>query len=437
MRDQTDMVAELLGLFEDVGREENRLAARLEIADQVLEQRLRDRIEARERLVEDQDVGVVEDRADELDLLLHALRQRLDLRLGPLSELDAFEPLADQLLGAPTLDSVQLGEEQQMVGDGHLAVEAAFFRQVADSAQVLRPPRPAEEEHLAAVRRENVHDHADAGRLAGAVLAQQTEYGSRRHRQGDAVDRHKLTVRLAHIAQFEIVAHAGLLMDFRSANGAYATVGVREPGAAGFSGRGLRESTDEGRFSRRRRLDEAPGSVLLHGRYGGRLAGRRVRRSAVDARSPSAPVRTICTICTIRRCDPGAQSRRPRRQGKDPCGGHPAPGGHAERRGANPSPLKIYWKRPDRIRIETRDDGLTRSRRSTARPPGRPIRSSPVSRRSCSTAPSAIRCASRPTSSMDRPSTTRRRVTTSSSPAGRNSRHRDRRLEAPAHDRAG
>ena len=72
------------------------------------------------------------------------------------------------------------------------------------------------------------------GRLAGAVRAEQAEDGSRRHREGDAVDGHEVTEGLAHLAQFEIVAHARLLMDFRSANGAYATVGVRAAGRFRF-----------------------------------------------------------------------------------------------------------------------------------------------------------------------------------------------------------
>src|SRR3712207_6951647 len=47
-------------------------------------ERLRvDRIEAAERLVEDHEVRVVEERGDELHLLLHAARQLVDLREPP------------------------------------------------------------------------------------------------------------------------------------------------------------------------------------------------------------------------------------------------------------------------------------------------------------------------------------------------------------------
>src|SRR5262249_35556981 len=72
-RDETDLVAELLGLLENVGREDDGLAARAELHQVFLDQARIDRVEARKDFVEDQDLGVVNDRGDELDLLLHPL----------------------------------------------------------------------------------------------------------------------------------------------------------------------------------------------------------------------------------------------------------------------------------------------------------------------------------------------------------------------------
>jgi hypothetical protein len=55
-----------------VGAEDHGLAARLEVDDGVLERLGVDRIEPREGLVEDHQIGVMEQGADELHLLLHA-----------------------------------------------------------------------------------------------------------------------------------------------------------------------------------------------------------------------------------------------------------------------------------------------------------------------------------------------------------------------------
>jgi hypothetical protein len=56
---------------------DERLARRLLLADDVFHQPRVDRIEAGERLVDDDQVGIVQQRGDELRLLLHALAEFL------------------------------------------------------------------------------------------------------------------------------------------------------------------------------------------------------------------------------------------------------------------------------------------------------------------------------------------------------------------------
>src|SRR3546814_1509594 len=67
--------------------EEDRRAARLFAPDQRFEPFLIDGVEPRKRLVEDDEVGGVDDRADELDHLRHALRHLADLGVD-----HVFEP---------------------------------------------------------------------------------------------------------------------------------------------------------------------------------------------------------------------------------------------------------------------------------------------------------------------------------------------------------
>ena len=77
--DDRQPVAQPLGMRHDVGREQDGRAAVALGEDQRLQPLLVDRVEAGERLVEDEQVGLVDDRAEQLDELRHALRQLADL----------------------------------------------------------------------------------------------------------------------------------------------------------------------------------------------------------------------------------------------------------------------------------------------------------------------------------------------------------------------
>ena len=93
LEDHEDPVAEPLGDGHVVGREDDRRPRLLELEHRVLEDLGVDRVEARERLVEDQELGPVEHRGDELDLLGHALRQGVDLLVDPGGEAHPLEPV--------------------------------------------------------------------------------------------------------------------------------------------------------------------------------------------------------------------------------------------------------------------------------------------------------------------------------------------------------
>ena len=65
-----------------VGREDDRAALVAQLDEGVAQQREVDRVEPGERLVHEQDVGAVQDRGDELDLLLVALAELLGPPIG-------------------------------------------------------------------------------------------------------------------------------------------------------------------------------------------------------------------------------------------------------------------------------------------------------------------------------------------------------------------
>ena len=95
-----------------------------------------DRVEPGERLVHEQDLGVVQDRGDELDLLLVALGQLLRAAVGVIRDAEAGQPggrLACRALGR---DAVQRREVDELVEDRHPRVQPALLGEVAP-----RPPR--------------------------------------------------------------------------------------------------------------------------------------------------------------------------------------------------------------------------------------------------------------------------------------------------------
>src|SRR5689334_345806 len=93
--EQADVVADLLCHFHLVCREDDGLARAFEIEDDLFQQFDVDRIESRERLVENQEIRIVNDGSDELNLLLHSFRQLHRTFVFPLGEFYTCEPLVD------------------------------------------------------------------------------------------------------------------------------------------------------------------------------------------------------------------------------------------------------------------------------------------------------------------------------------------------------
>ena len=89
--DHRDPVAQLFGLIHLVGGQHDEPALALEREDDVLHHPRVDGVESGERLVEDDDLGVVEERRHDLHLLLHPLRERVDPLRRPLREADPLE----------------------------------------------------------------------------------------------------------------------------------------------------------------------------------------------------------------------------------------------------------------------------------------------------------------------------------------------------------
>ena len=179
LRDHGDPVAERVGLEHVVGREEHGLPGRDQVGDRRAQLARADGVDADRRLVEEHDLGVVEDAARDVQSLAHAARVALDALLLPALQPDELEHLVDAHALRLAGDAVQLGEVAEVVARREALVEAAVAAEdVADPlphlARILHDVA-AEHASVPARRQQERDQHLDRRRLTGAVRAEQSE----------------------------------------------------------------------------------------------------------------------------------------------------------------------------------------------------------------------------------------------------------------------
>ena len=92
-----------------------------------------DRVEALERLVDDEQVRVVEDGRDELRLLVHAARELGGLLPHRVAEAHLAQQARGAVARLALRQPAQRPEVRERVDDAHVPVEAAVLGQVADA----------------------------------------------------------------------------------------------------------------------------------------------------------------------------------------------------------------------------------------------------------------------------------------------------------------
>ena len=92
--DQQDVRRHRLDFVQDVARHQDALARAPPLLDQSNRAAPHDRIHAAQRLVEDQQLGIVHDRLRELDALAHALAVAADLPVRSVEQIDGPERAA-------------------------------------------------------------------------------------------------------------------------------------------------------------------------------------------------------------------------------------------------------------------------------------------------------------------------------------------------------
>jgi len=194
-----DPLAEPVRLLHVVGREQDRLAVAVQLAEQVPQRQPALRIEPGRRLVQEQHRRAVEDRARHHQPLRHPAGQRVHRRLGPLGQLELLEQLVRDLAGPLGPHAEEPAVKVQVLPHGELAVQGVLLRN--DAAQLLGQRRmrgdvDPGEVGPARCRHHAGGQHPGGGRFPRAVGTQQAEDLARLDVEVEPVDRGEVRPRV-------------------------------------------------------------------------------------------------------------------------------------------------------------------------------------------------------------------------------------------------
>ncbi|EOY50370.1 hypothetical protein SLI_5662 [Streptomyces lividans 1326] len=163
------------------------------------------RVEAVDRLVEEQHLGVAEQRGGDAEPLAHAEGEALGTPLGHV--LEAHH--AEHLVHPAGRDAGQLGEAQQVVAGGPPAVHRLGVQERPDVARGVRQPavRVAADGHVARRGVVQAQDHPHRRRLARAVGPQEAGDGTGPHLEGEVVHGGLVAVSLGQADSLDHAPH--------------------------------------------------------------------------------------------------------------------------------------------------------------------------------------------------------------------------------------
>src|SRR5262249_17438734 len=159
-------------------------------------------------LIENEHLGIVNERLREADALPEALRKMSEQALRDAREPAGLDRPRDRVLHRPALDAADAGREAEIRDDGHVVVEWRVLGQIADAAPDLGGLlEDVEAAHANGARggRQEPGDDTEGGGLAGAVWTEEAEDLSRMGGEGEVLDRCEVAVPFAQVRDFDHV----------------------------------------------------------------------------------------------------------------------------------------------------------------------------------------------------------------------------------------
>ena len=192
-----DLVGEAFGLEQEVRAHQDGLAAFGHLVDEAEHGAGRLRVEARGRLVEQQEIGLVQHRARQREPGAHAGGVAADLLVERVGDPEALRGLGDPGVDQPRFHPEQRGRVLEVVGARQPVVQrGAGGHDTAPAPHLgafgLDLGVEPERAHRAAVGMQRAGDQPHDRRLAGTVRAEQHRHRAARDLEGEVVDREHL-----------------------------------------------------------------------------------------------------------------------------------------------------------------------------------------------------------------------------------------------------
>ena len=162
-----------------------------------------DRVQPRERLIEDQDVGLVDERGCQLDALLVPQRQGLHAIVRITDDLEELEELRGARARHALGRAAQACQVHQLLAHAHLRIEPAFLGHVAEAPSGDGVDGPSSPFDLAGVGVEHPERDAHRRRLARPVAPDEPHDPSLGDLERHAIERDDVVEPTAKIDQLE------------------------------------------------------------------------------------------------------------------------------------------------------------------------------------------------------------------------------------------
>jgi hypothetical protein len=198
------VIARVLDIGQEV-RGENQVDVLVvsEIANQLEHLVTTLRVHPIRRLVEKEEIGVVDERLRELDALLHTGRVRFDVPVARFPEADVVEHFVGTLHrvhGGQARELPAIGDERHRIHAGDMSVAFRHVPEARPDLQRTLGDIQAEHRHAPLVRLDEPEQRLQHRALPGAVRAEQAD-GAARELGGDALERLVLPVHDRHAVE--------------------------------------------------------------------------------------------------------------------------------------------------------------------------------------------------------------------------------------------
>ena len=177
--DDADFVAQALGHIQHMRGEKHRAAAVGMAAHLFLKHEHALRVQAHHGLVQHPDAGLVDERAGDGQLLLHAAGVAADLLVGGVLQLKQRQVFFNVALAACSVHPVDIRHEIEVIHAGEAFVHVERVRDVTKAAlgrDGIARHVDAVEHNTPAVGRKDAGEQLDGGGFAGAVGANKAEH---------------------------------------------------------------------------------------------------------------------------------------------------------------------------------------------------------------------------------------------------------------------